>query len=53
MLPNTSLVQVCLHLGALNMFPHRLAATLDLVLPARLQEQQCHPQPRDAEKQAL
>lgn len=44
MLSNTSLVQICLHLGALNMFPHRLAATLDLILPARLQEQQCQPQ---------
>ena len=44
MLSNTSLVQICLHLGALQMFPHRLAATLDLILPARLQEQQCQPQ---------
>lgn len=35
MLPNKSLVQLCSHLGALNMFPHRLAAALDTVLSQR------------------
>ncbi|CAK8986063.1 unnamed protein product [Durusdinium trenchii] len=35
MLPNKSLVQLCSHFGALNMFPHRLAAALDTVLSQR------------------
>jgi len=36
-LPNKSLVQLCSHLGGLNMFPQRLVAAMDVVLSQRMQ----------------
>ncbi|CAE7314950.1 slx1 [Symbiodinium natans] len=39
-LPTSSLVQLCSHLGALNMFPQRLAAALEEALAVRLR---CEP----------
>lgn len=37
-LPTPSLVRLCTHLGALEMFPQRLAAALEEALPARVPE---------------
>ncbi|OLP97996.1 Structure-specific endonuclease subunit SLX1-like [Symbiodinium microadriaticum] len=38
-LPTSSLAQLCSHLGALNMFPQHLAATLENVLAERLNQE--------------
>eukprot|EP00439_Symbiodinium_sp_Y106_P048503 s2023_g6.t1 len=38
-LPTSSLAQLCSHLGALNMFPQRLTATLEHVLAERLSQE--------------
>ncbi|CAJ1456338.1 unnamed protein product, partial [Effrenium voratum] len=39
-LPNRSIVQLCSHLGALKMFPHRLVAALEPLLCERFKRQQ-------------
>jgi len=43
-LPVRSIVRLCSHLGALEIFPERMASALEAVLPAKVSELDCHEQ---------